>query len=179
MADLTLKKKTCLITGASGAIGGAIANKLSSLGANVILTGTNKKKIEDLEKKLGPNSLGLIADLSKDEEIDNLYNESIKKFKSIDILVNNAGTNRDALSIRMTKEQWDDVININLSSTFKLSQLVIKSMMKQKWGRIIGISSIIGVGGNVGQANYAASKAGIKSGDYIVKVGNSRYNRIT
>ena len=83
MADLTLKKKTCLITGASGAIGGAIANKLSSLGANVILTGTNKKKIEDLEKKLGPNSLGLIADLSKDEEIDNLYNESIKKFKSL------------------------------------------------------------------------------------------------
>ena len=161
MADLILKNKTCLITGASGAIGGAIANKLSSLGANVILTGTNKKKIDDLEKKLGPNSLGLIADLSKDEEIDNLYNESIKKFKSIDILVNNAGTNRDALSIRMTKEQWNEVININLSSTFKLSQLVIKSMMKQKWGRIIGISSIIGLGGNVGQANYAASKAGI------------------
>ena len=99
MADLTLKNKTALITGASGAIGGAIANKLSSLGANVILTDKIKKKIDDLEKKLGPNSLGLIADLSKDEEIDNLYNESIKKFKSIDILVNNAVINRDALSI--------------------------------------------------------------------------------
>ena len=147
--------------GVPGAIGGAIANKLSSLGANVILTGTNKKKIDDLEKKLGPNSLGLIADLSKDEEIANLYNESIKKFKSIDILVNNAGINRDALSIRMTKEQWNEVININLSAAFKLSQLVIKSMMKKKWGRIVGISSIIGIRGNVGQANYAASKAGI------------------
>ena len=80
---------------------------------------------------------------------------------TIDILINNAGTNKDALSIRMTKEQWDEVININLSAAFKLSQLVIKSMMKQKWGRIIGISSIIGIVGNAGQANYAASKAGM------------------
>ena len=161
MADLTLKNKNALITGASGAIGGSIAKKLSTLGANIIFTGTNKKKIDDLKKKLGPNSLGLCADLSKDEEIDNLYNEAIKRFKSVDILVNNAGINRDALSIRMTKEQWNEVININLSANFKLSQLVIKSMIKQKWGRIIGISSIIGLGGNIGQTNYAASKAGM------------------
>ena len=161
MADLTLKNKNALITGASGAIGGSIAKKLSILGANIIFTGTNKKKIDDLKKKLGPNSLGLTADLSKDEEIDNLCNEAIKRFKSIDILVNNAGINRDALSIRMTKEQWNEVININLSANFKLSQLVIKSMIKQKWGRIIGISSIIGLGGNIGQTNYAASKAGM------------------
>ena len=161
MADLTLKNKNALITGASGAIGGSIAKKLSTLGANIIFTGTNKKKIDDLKKKLGPNSLGLTADLSKDEEIDNLYNEAIKRFKSVDILVNNAGINRDALSIRMKKEQWNEVININLSANFKLSQLVIKSMIKQKWGRIIGISSIIGLGGNIGQANYAASKAGM------------------
>ena len=161
MADLTLKNKNALITGASGAIGGSIAKKLSTLGANIIFTGTNKKKIDDLKKKLGPNSLGLCADLSKDEEIDNLYNEAIKRFKSVDILVNNAGINRDALSIRMKKDQWNEVININLSANFKLSQLVIKSMIKQKWGRIIGISSIIGLGGNIGQANYAASKAGM------------------
>ena len=161
MADLSLKNKTALVTGATGAIGGSIAKKLLLLGANVIITGTNKKKIDDLRKELGPKSLSLIADLSKDKEIEDLYDQSIKKFKSIDILINNAGTNKDALSIRMTKEQWDEVININLSATFKLSQLVIKSMMKQKWGRIIGISSIIGLGGNVGQANYAASKAGI------------------
>ena len=161
MANLTLKNKNALITGASGAIGGSIAKKLSTLGANIIFTGTNKKKIDDLKKKLGPNSLGLTAALSKDEEIDNLYNEAIKRFKSVDILVNNAGINRDALSIRMKKEQWNEVININLSANFKLSQLVIKSMIKQKWGRIIGISSIIGLGGNIGQANYAASKAGM------------------
>ena len=161
MADLSLKNKTALVTGSTGAIGGSIAKKLLLLGANVIITGTNKKKIDDLRKELGPKSLGLIADLSKDKEIEDLYDQSIKKFKSINILINNAGTNKDALSIRMTKEQWDEVININLSATFKLSQLVIKSMMKQKWGRIIGISSIIGIVGNAGQANYAASKAGM------------------
>ena len=161
MADLSLKNKTALVTGATGAIGGSIAKKLLLLGANVIITGTNKKKIDDLRKELGPRSLSLIADLSKDKEIEDLYDQSIKEFKSIDILINNAGTNKDALSIRMTKEQWDEVININLSATFKLSQLVIKSMMKQKWGRIIGISSIIGIVGNAGQANYAASKAGM------------------
>ena len=161
MADLSLKNKTALVTGATGAIGGSIAKKLLLLGANVIITGTNKKKIDDLRKELGPKSLSLIADLSKDKEIEDLYDQSIKKFKSIDILINNAGTNKDALSIRMTKEQWDEVININLSATFKLSQLVIKSMMKQKWGRIIGISSIIGIVGNAGQTNYAASKAGM------------------
>ena len=159
MADLTLKNKTALITGASGAIGEAIANKFSSLGANVILTDKIKKKIDDLEKKLGPNSLGLIADLSKDEEIHNLYNESIKKFKSIDILVNNAGINRDALSIRMTKEQWHEVININLSAAFKLSQLVIKSMIKQKWGRILNCSSIgVKFGGGTNSYNYSLAK---------------------
>ena len=158
-----LKNKTALITGASGAIGGSIANKLSSLGANIIATGTNKKRVDSLVKGLKSKSEGIVADLSKDEEINNLYNQSINKFKSIDILVNNAGINKDSLSIRMTREQWNEVINVNLSATFKLSQLVIKSMMKNKWGRIIGISSIIGIGGNVGQANYAASKAGIIS----------------
>ena len=161
MADLSLKNKTALVTGSTGAIGGSIAKKLLLLGANVIITGTNKKKIDVLRKELGPKSLSLIADLSKDKEIEDLYDQSIKKFKSIDILINNAGTNKDALSIRMTKEQWDEVININLSAAFKLSQLVIKSMMKQKWGRIIGISSIIGIVGNAGQANYAASKVGM------------------
>ena len=161
MTNLILKNKTALITGASGAIGSSIAKKLSSLGANLVITGTNKIKIDDLKKKLGPNCEGLIADLSKTEDIQNLYNQSIKKFKSIDILVNNAGINKDSLSIRMSKNEWDEVININLSSAFKLSQLSIKSMIKKKWGRIIGISSIIGIGGNIGQSNYAASKAGM------------------
>ena len=161
MSRNELEGRSALVTGASGAIGSAIAKKLSSLGANLILTGTNQKKIDNLKKELGKNTIGVTANLLKDKEIENLYEESIKKFKSIDILINNAGTNKDALSIRMTKEQWNEVININLSATFKLSQLAIKSMIKQKWGRIIGISSIIGVGGNIGQANYAASKAGL------------------
>jgi len=161
MTNLNLKNKTALITGASGSIGGSIAKKLSSLGANVIITGRNKKKIDELKKKLKPNNLAIIADLSKDTEIENLSEKSIKKFNSVDILINNAGINKDALSIRMTKEQWDEVININLTAAFKLSQLAIKSMIKQKWGRIIGISSIIGIGGNIGQSNYAASKAGM------------------
>ena len=123
-----LKNKTALITGASGAIGGSIAKKLSSLGANIIATGTNKKKVDSLTKDLKTKSESIIADLSKDDEINNLYNKSIDKFKSIDILVNNAGINQDSLTIRMTKEQWDKVINLNLSATFKLSQLVVKSM---------------------------------------------------
>ncbi len=156
-----LKNKTALITGASGSIGGSVAKKLSLLGANVIITGTNKEKIDDLKKKLKPNNLAITANLSKDAEIENLYEKSIKKFKSVDVLINNAGINKDALSIRMTKEQWDEVININLTAAFKLSQLAIKSMLKQKWGRIIGISSIIGIGGNIGQSNYASSKAGM------------------
>ena len=158
---LSLKNKTALVTGASGAIGGSIAIKLSSLGANVVLTGTNKKKIDNLKQKIGSNSLGIVADLSKNDQIDELYNQSIKKFNSIDILVNNAGINKDALSIRMSKEQWDEVINTNLSAIFKLSQLSLKTMIKKKWGRIIGISSIIGLAGNIGQANYASSKAGM------------------
>ena len=158
-----LKNKTALVTGASGAIGSSIVEKLSFLGANIIATGTNKKKIDNSIRGLKTKCIGLIADLSKDSEIDKLYNESISKFKSIDILVNNAGINKDSLSIRMTKDQWNEVININLSATFKLSQLALKSMIKNKWGRIIGISSIIGVGGNIGQSNYAASKAGMIS----------------
>ena len=158
---LSLKNKTALVTGASGAIGGSIATKLSSLGANVVLTGTNKKKIDNLKQKIGSNSLGIVADLSKNDQIDELYNQSIKKFNSIDILVNNAGINKDALSIRMSKEQWDEVINTNLSAIFKLSQLSLKTIIKKKWGRIIGISSIIGLAGNIGQANYASSKAGM------------------
>ena len=161
MVNKNLKNKTALVTGATGAIGGAITKKLLSLGANLIVTGTNKKKIDNLQKELPKNCLGIVADLSKDDEIDNLYNQSIKKFNSIDILINNAGINKDALSIRMTRDQWNDVININLSSVFKLSQLVVKSMIKKKWGRIIGISSIIGLGGNIGQINYAASKSGM------------------
>ncbi len=161
MMEKRQDNKIVLITGSTGAIGSAIAKELSSLGYSTILTGTNSTKISKLSKSLGSNSFGIAADLSKNKDIENLFDQAIKKFKKIDILVNNAGINKDALSIRMSDNQWNEVIQLNLSSTFKLSQMVIRNMIKQKWGRIIGISSIIGIGGNAGQANYAASKAGM------------------
>ena len=161
MDNTNLKNKIVLITGASGAIGGAIAKHLDGLGCKIILTGTNLEKITKLSKSLSNDYLPVIADLSKDKDFNSLCDQSIKKFKKVDILINNAGINKDALSIRMSSEQWNKVIQLNLTAAFKLSQMVIKSMIKQKWGRIVGISSIIGVGGNAGQANYAASKAGM------------------
>ena len=161
MNKIGLKNKVALITGATGSIGGAIAKHLNNLGCQIILTGTNSEKITKLSKSLSKDSLGIVADLSKNKDINNLFDQSLKKFKKIDILVNNAGINKDALSIRMSDDQWNEVIQLNLTASFKLSQMAIKSMIKQKWGRIIGISSIIGVGGNAGQANYAASKAGM------------------
>ena len=160
MADLTLKNKTALITGASGAIGGAIANKLSSLGANVILTDKIKEKIDDLEKKLGPNSLGLIADLSKDEEIDNLYNESIKKFKSIDILVNNAGIARWGSIEEVTYEDFDEQVKFNLTGTFNTIKEITPMMIKQKSGNIVNIITSTVKKTKSGRVAYAASKYG-------------------
>ena len=161
MDNTSLKNKIVLVTGASGAIGSAIVRHFDVLGCKVILTGTNSEKIAKLSKSLSNDSLSVIADLLKDKDLNNLFDRSLKKFKKIDILINNAGINKDALSIRMSDEQWNDVIQLNLTAAFKLSQMAIKSMIKQKWGRIIGISSIIGVGGNAGQANYAASKSGM------------------
>lgn len=161
MNKIGLKNKVALITGATGSIGGAIAKHLNNLGCQIIQTGTNSEKITKLSKSLSKDSLGIVADLSKNKDIKNLFDQSLKKFKKIDILVNNAGINKDALAIRMSDDQWNEVIQLNLTASFKLSQMAIKSMIKQKWGRIIGISSIIGVGGNAGQANYAASKAGM------------------
>ena len=161
MDNTQLKNKVALVTGASGAIGSAIAKHLNDLGCKIISTGTNKEKIIKLSKSLRNDSLSVTADLSKEKDIISLFNQSLKKFNKIDILVNNAGINQDALSIRMSYDQWAKVIELNLTAAFKLSQMAIKSMIKKKWGRIIGISSIIGLGGNIGQANYAASKAGM------------------
>ena len=161
MENKNIKDKVALVTGATGAIGTSISKKLSDLGAKVIITGTKSEKVKALSKSLSNGTLGVTANLSDGKDIKKLFDESIKKFKKIDILINNAGINRDSLSIRMSQDQWDEVIQLNLNSTFQLSQLVVKSMIKERWGRIIGISSIIGLGGNIGQSNYAASKAGM------------------
>ena len=156
-----LKGKKVLVTGASGGIGKAIAIELSSNGADLCLTGRNKSELESLQKLLGGNCEIIISDLSKSEGIDELANSAQEKMGQIDILINNAGITRDNLFMRMSEEDWNEVINVNLNSIFKLTKQLIKGMIKRRYGRIINITSVIGVAGGAGQSNYSASKAGI------------------
>ncbi|MEC7366199.1 MAG: 3-oxoacyl-[acyl-carrier-protein] reductase [Pseudomonadota bacterium] len=156
-----LKGKKVLVTGASGGIGKAIAIELSSNGADLCLTGRNKSELESLQKLIGGNCEIIISDLSKSEGIDELANSAQEKMGQIDILINNAGITRDNLFMRMSEEDWNDVINVNLNSIFKLTKHLIKGMIKRRYGRIINITSVIGVAGGAGQSNYSASKAGI------------------
>ncbi|MEC8797314.1 MAG: 3-oxoacyl-[acyl-carrier-protein] reductase [Pseudomonadota bacterium] len=156
-----LKGKKVLVTGASGGIGKAIAIELSSNGADLCLTGRNKSELESLQKVIGGNCEIIISDLSKSEGIDELANSAQEKMGQIDILINNAGITRDNLFMRMSEEDWNDVINVNLNSIFKLTKHLIKGMIKRRYGRIINITSVIGVAGGAGQSNYSASKAGI------------------
>ncbi len=157
-----LGDKRALITGATGGIGSSIAEILYKLGVKLALTGTNKEKLALLSDKFKNDVIVIPTDISKDYNVKNLVDVAEKKLNgNIEILVNNAGINRDNLSIRMKNEDWFDVINLTLNSTFFLSREVIRGMMKNKYGRIINISSIIGVTGNIGQSNYSASKAGM------------------
>jgi 3-oxoacyl-[acyl-carrier protein] reductase len=133
-----LSGKSALVTGASGGIGGAMARALHACGASVALSGTRQDALETLAGELGPAALG-----------------------QLDILINNAGLTRDNLAMRMKDEEWDQVIAVNLTSAFRLARASLRGMMKRRWGRIIGITSIVGTTGNPGQANYAASKAGM------------------
>ena len=158
---LNLKGKKVLVTGASGGIGKAIAIELSSNGADLCLTGRNKSELESLQKLIGGNCQIIISDLSKSEGIDELANSAQEKMGQIDILINNAGITKDNLFMRMSEEDWNEVINVNLNSIFKLTKHLIKGMIKRRYGRIINITSVIGVAGGAGQSNYSASKAGI------------------
>ena len=158
---INLKGKKVLVTGASGGIGKAIAIELSSNGADLCLTGRNKSELESLQKLIGGNCQIIISDLSKSEGIDELANSAQEKMGQIDILINNAGITRDNLFMRMSEEDWNEVINVNLNSIFKLTKHLIKGMIKRRYGRIINITSVIGVAGGAGQSNYSASKAGI------------------
>ena len=158
---VNLKSKKVLVTGASGGIGKAIAIELSSNGADLCLTGRNKSELESLQKLIGGNCQIIISDLSKSEGIDELANSAQEKMGQIDILINNAGITRDNLFMRMSEEDWNEVINVNLNSIFKLTKYLIKGMIKRRYGRIINITSVIGVAGGAGQSNYSASKAGI------------------
>ena len=156
-----LSGRTALITGASGGIGSAIAKNLSQQGAHVILHGTRAGRLEELASEIGTNVSVVTANLSDREAVGGLVSEAAKATGAIDILVNNAGITRDNLFMRMKDEEWDDVLEVNLTSSMLLCRSAIRAMMKARWGRIISISSIVGVTGNPGQTNYAASKAGM------------------
>tara|TARA_B110000503_G_scaffold76767_1_gene118442 strand:- start:70 stop:807 length:738 start_codon:yes stop_codon:yes gene_type:complete len=159
MFDLT--GKNALITGASGGIGGAIAKSLHAQGATVGLSGTRVEPLEALAAELGERAYVLPCNLSDAEAVTELPKAAIAAMGSVDILVNNAGITRDNLFMRMSDEEWSSVLEVNLTSTMRLCKGAIRGMMKARWGRIINISSIVGSTGNPGQANYAASKAGV------------------
>ena len=159
MFDLT--GKCALVTGASGGIGGAIAKALHEAGATVGLSGTRVEPLEALAKELGERAHVLPCNLSDGEAVDALPKQAIEAMGALDILVNNAGITRDQIFMRMSDEEWQSVIDVNLTSTMRLCRGVMRPMMKARWGRIINISSIVGTTGNPGQVNYAASKAGM------------------
>ncbi|MCK5040893.1 MAG: 3-oxoacyl-ACP reductase FabG [Sphingomonadales bacterium] len=158
MFDLTGKK--ALITGATGGIGLAIATALHGAGATVALSGTRKEKLDEIVATLGERAFAVPANLSDMESVDALPKTAIEVMGGLDILVNNAGITRDNLAMRMKDDEWDDVLNVNLKASFKLSKAVLRPMMKARHGRIINITSVVGTTGNAGQVNYAASKAG-------------------
>ena len=159
MFDLT--GRTALVTGASGGLGGAIARALHLQGAVVALSGTRRAALEALAAELGGRVHILPCDLSDRAAVDALVPDAEKAMGALDILVNNAGMTKDNLFMRMKDAEWDSVIEVNLTSAFRLSRAALRGMMKRRHGRIIGITSIVGVTGNPGQGNYAASKAGM------------------
>lgn len=159
MFDLT--GKTALITGASGGIGAEIARALHGAGATVALSGTRVEPLEALAADLGSRAHVLPCNLSNPEEVEGLVKRAAEAMGSVDVLVNNAGITRDGLAMRMSDDDWQSVIDVNLTATFRLCRAAIRGMMKARWGRIVNISSVVGATGNGGQVNYAASKAGM------------------
>ncbi|MDA8841659.1 3-oxoacyl-[acyl-carrier-protein] reductase [Candidatus Pelagibacter bacterium] len=157
----SLKDKNIIVTGASGGIGNSIVEKLNQNGANILATGTRIEKLEELKEKFS-NIKILKFDISQHDKIEEFIENATKELGgSLDCIVNNAGITKDNLTIRMSLEEWSKVININLTSTFLMCKYSIKKMLKNKSGKIINITSVVGHTGNVGQANYTASKAGI------------------
>lgn len=153
--------KTALITGASGGIGGSIARVLHGAGAKVALSGTRTEPLEALAAELGEGAHVLPCNLSDFAAVEALPKQAVEVLGSVDILVNNAGITRDNLFMRMSHDEWQSVIDVNLTATMKLCKGVLRGMMKARWGRIVNISSVVGTTGNPGQGNYAASKAGM------------------
>lgn len=159
MFDLT--GKTALITGASGGIGAAIAKALHAAGATIAISGTRQAALDELKAQIGGNVHVIICNLSSPEDVEKLIPAADAAMGGLDILVNNAGITKDSLAMRMKDEDWQAVIDVNLTANFKLCRAAMKGMMKKRWGRIVNVTSIVGVTGNPGQANYVASKAGL------------------
>ncbi len=159
MFDLTGKK--ALVTGATGGLGSEIARALHAAGAHVALSGTRVEKLEGLASELGERTAITPANLSDADAVDALPKQASEALGGLDILISNAGVTRDQLLMRMKDEDWETVIKVNLEAHYRLSKACLRGMMKQRWGRIVGITSVVGVTGNPGQTNYAASKAGM------------------
>ncbi|MBI2980154.1 MAG: 3-oxoacyl-[acyl-carrier-protein] reductase [Chloroflexi bacterium] len=160
---MDLSSKVALVTGSGRGIGRAIALKLAEVGATVVINdiGKDANSVAEEIRALNRQGLAILADVSSSSDVDRMVAEAVAAYGRIDILVNNAGITRDQLLLRMSEEDWDKVLTINLKSVFLCTKAVLRHMIKQRWGRIINISSIVGVVGNTGQANYAAAKAGI------------------
>ncbi|MEH3047606.1 3-oxoacyl-[acyl-carrier-protein] reductase [Sphingomonas adhaesiva] len=159
MFDLT--GMTALVTGASGGIGSAIAKALAAQGARIAVSGSNVDKLEAFREEMGGDHVALACNLSDAAAVDGLVPRAVEALGKLDILVNNAGVTRDNLAMRMKDEEWDQVIRVNLEAAFRLIRAAAKPMMKARFGRVISITSVVGQTGNPGQANYAASKAGL------------------
>lgn len=158
---MDLSDKTALVTGASGAIGRATAIALAETGAQIILTGTRVDALRETAAAAGPGVEIVSADLGSESGPKDLVDAVNAQFGGVDILVNNAGVARDGLTMRLSDADWAGVLDVNLTAAFKLIRAVLRDMMKKRWGRIIGVSSVVGAAGNIGQANYAAAKAGM------------------
>ena len=153
--------KTVVVTGSARGIGRSIAESFAALNANVVVCDLDQQQVEAVAAELGPRAVGIKADVTVADDLEKLFDAVVEKFGRIDVLVNNAGITRDTLMIRMDEKDWDSVLDINLKGSFLATKLAAKVMMKQRSGRIISISSVVGLTGNAGQANYAASKAGL------------------
>ena len=172
---IDLKKKNVIVTGASGGIGNSIIEKFNEAGANIIASGTKTEKLEELKNKF-KNIKILKFDISQSEKIEEFIENASNELGGLDCIVNNAGITQDNLAIRMSLEEWKNVININLTSTFLMSKFAIKKMLKNKKGKIVNITSIVGHTGNLGQVNYSASKAGIVAMSKSLAIEYSKKN---
>ncbi len=158
---MNFEGKSVIVTGSGRGIGRTIAEKFAALKARVVISDLDQKQVDQVASEIGREAIGVKADVTALSDVEHLFEQAAAKFGKIDIVVNNAGITRDTLMVRMDEKDWDMVLDINLKGTFLVTKTAARIMMKQRYGRIINISSIVGINGNAGQANYSASKAGI------------------